>query len=166
MGGAFCRIENNEIYNINNKQNLSGAEIGGIKLHAAIDTIIRKKLKRKPLEEIMKKISSDGNRWDDGNINAGTQVFDDKFMEFEEWNTYFEGYCGMGSPDSDRYYMPLPIWSKGNVYLNGARHWKKEEDYNGDDIIFDTDYFDVYRKLDTIPGPFANVETFTSVLSK
>lgn len=365
LGGAFCRIENNEIYNINNKQNLSGAEIGGIKLHAAIDTIIRKnhiynctrgiwldwqaqgtrvsqnlfhdntlpkiknvgkidsamfqgmgedifievshgptlvdnnimlsdralklpcqgvavvhnliagglvsigigtdnggvelkdktvrytpyhvphgtaimgfmtilhgddrfynnifiqKLKRKPLEEIMKKISSDGNRWDDGNINVGTQVFDDKFMEFEEWNTYFEGYCGMGSPDSDRYYMPLPIWSKGNVYLNGARHWKKEEDYyedrennyeikivkqkdgwklvtniqdfvkniktniittktlgmafepeqrfedyNGDDIIFDTDYFDVYRKLDTIPGPFANVETFTSVLSK
>ncbi len=42
MGGAFCTIEDNHIHNINNKHNLEGAEIGGIKLHAAIDTIIRR----------------------------------------------------------------------------------------------------------------------------
>ena len=42
MGGAFSVIEDNHIHHINNKHNLGGAEIGGIKLHAAIDTIIRR----------------------------------------------------------------------------------------------------------------------------
>lgn len=42
MGAAFCIIENNHIYNIWKKQQFSGAEIGGIKFHAAIDTQIRK----------------------------------------------------------------------------------------------------------------------------
>lgn len=41
LGCAFSLIENNHIHHINNKQELDGAEIGGIKLHAAIDTIIR-----------------------------------------------------------------------------------------------------------------------------
>ena len=42
MGGAFSVIEDNHIHHINNKHNLAGAEIGGIKLHAAIDTVIRR----------------------------------------------------------------------------------------------------------------------------
>ena len=42
LGGAFSVIEDNHIHHINNKHNLAGAEIGGIKLHAAIDTIIRR----------------------------------------------------------------------------------------------------------------------------
>ncbi|SFB71404.1 right-handed parallel beta-helix repeat-containing protein [Butyrivibrio sp. YAB3001] len=42
MGGAFSIIEDNHIHHINNKHNLAGAEIGGIKLHAAIDTVIRR----------------------------------------------------------------------------------------------------------------------------
>ena len=42
MGAAFCIIENNHIYNIWTKRQFSGAEIGGIKFHAAIDTQIRK----------------------------------------------------------------------------------------------------------------------------
>ncbi|MBE5828106.1 MAG: hypothetical protein E7305_01440 [Butyrivibrio sp.] len=42
MGGAFSVIEDNHIHHINNKHNLAGAEIGGIKLHAAVDTIIRR----------------------------------------------------------------------------------------------------------------------------
>ncbi len=37
LGGVFSTIENNHIHNINNKQDLAGAEIGGIKMHAAID---------------------------------------------------------------------------------------------------------------------------------
>ncbi|MDO5338010.1 MAG: right-handed parallel beta-helix repeat-containing protein [Eubacteriales bacterium] len=41
LGGVFSIIEGNHIHHINNKQNLAGAEIGGIKMHAAIDTIIR-----------------------------------------------------------------------------------------------------------------------------
>lgn len=42
MGAAFCTIENNHIYNIWTKRQFTGAEIGGIKFHAAIDTKIEK----------------------------------------------------------------------------------------------------------------------------
>ncbi|RVU70741.1 right-handed parallel beta-helix repeat-containing protein [Lactobacillus xujianguonis] len=41
LGAVFSTIADNEIYNINIRRNLSGAEIAGIKLHAAIDVIIR-----------------------------------------------------------------------------------------------------------------------------
>lgn len=42
MGAAFSTIENNHIYNIHQKNQFSGAEIGGIKFHAAIDTKVEK----------------------------------------------------------------------------------------------------------------------------
>ncbi len=40
LGAVFSRIENNHIYNIWTKRQFSGAEIAGIKIHAAIDTVI------------------------------------------------------------------------------------------------------------------------------
>ncbi len=40
MGGAFCQITNNEIYNIGLMREFYGWEMAGIKLHAPIDTII------------------------------------------------------------------------------------------------------------------------------
>ena len=40
MGGAFCDIYNNHIYNIAVKHEYFGYEIGGIKLHAALDVKI------------------------------------------------------------------------------------------------------------------------------
>lgn len=40
MGGAFSEIYGNHIYNILAKQQFGGAEMGGIKLHGAIDTYI------------------------------------------------------------------------------------------------------------------------------
>ena len=42
LGGVFSLIEDNHIHHINNKQQLNGAEIGGIKMHAAIDVIFRR----------------------------------------------------------------------------------------------------------------------------
>jgi hypothetical protein len=42
MGAAFSVIENNHIHHIWTKRQFSGAEIGGIKFHAAIDTKIQK----------------------------------------------------------------------------------------------------------------------------
>ena len=41
MGAAFCLVENNHIHDIWTKRQFSGAEIAGIKFHAAIDTEIR-----------------------------------------------------------------------------------------------------------------------------
>lgn len=42
MGAVFSIIEDNHIHHINNMCELGGAEISGIKLHAAIDVIIRR----------------------------------------------------------------------------------------------------------------------------
>ena len=41
MGAAFSTIENNHIYNIWTKRQFRGAEIGGIKLHAPVDALIK-----------------------------------------------------------------------------------------------------------------------------
>jgi alpha-N-arabinofuranosidase len=41
MGGAFSRITGNHIYNILRQRLFGGAEMGGIKLHAAIDVLIQ-----------------------------------------------------------------------------------------------------------------------------
>ena len=42
LGAAFSKITNNHIYNIWTKRLFSGAEIGGIKIHASIDMLIKK----------------------------------------------------------------------------------------------------------------------------
>ena len=42
MGSVFSIIEDNHIHHINNMMELGGAEIAGIKLHAAIDVIMRR----------------------------------------------------------------------------------------------------------------------------
>lgn len=42
MGGVFSLIEDNHIHHINNMQQLGGAEIAGIKMHAAIDVVMRR----------------------------------------------------------------------------------------------------------------------------
>ena len=42
MGCVFSTIEDNHIHHINNMQQLGGAEIAGIKFHAAIDVIFRR----------------------------------------------------------------------------------------------------------------------------
>ena len=67
------------------------------------------------------------NEWEDMNVTAGLKPYD-KYPTGSEWRKQFEGYCGMGSPASDRYYSYLPVSAGGNVYCNGAKPWKKEED--------------------------------------
>ena len=41
LGAIFCTIENNDIYNIHIKRQFTGAEMAGIKIHAAIDMLIK-----------------------------------------------------------------------------------------------------------------------------
>ena len=86
---------------------------------------------RPVLKAIMEQASRDGNCWDDGNVLAGTFRYDG-YPTFEEWQKEFEGDCGMGTPDSDRYHLHLPVWTGGNVYLNGARPWEKEQEFTQD----------------------------------
>ena len=310
LGGVFSLIEDNHIHHINNKQNLAGAEIGGIKMHAAIDVVIRRNhfhhctrglwldwqaqgtrvsqnlfhhntlpnlpedlpperagalalgmgedifvevshgptlidnnfllsqralklacqgvavvhnliagglvsvgrgtdngaktlasprytpyhlphrtevagfmtflhgdtrfynnifLQQKPhpvLKAMMENMGENG--WDDGNIMVGTFPYDG-YPTFEEWRKDFEGYCGMGSEPSDRYYSPLPVWAQGNVYVNGARPWEKEADPvtvegpvslevqgEGENAAIRTDLFEI---LPEARAPFVSTET-------
>lgn len=262
LGGVFSIIEDNEIHHINNKQNLAGAEIGGIKMHAAIDVIIRRNhihhctrglwldwqaqgtrvsqnlfhdnctpknenladvgimgvgedlfievshgptlvdhniflsdralklptqgvafvhnliagsmvavgrgvnngaltkisprytpyhvphqteiagfmsflhgdmrfynnifIQQKIRSELQQYLDSMGdNEWDDTNLVCGTSPYEN-YPTWEEYEKQFEGYCGMGSAPSDRYYNPLPVWAEGNVYFNGAKAMFKE----------------------------------------
>jgi hypothetical protein len=79
------------------------------------------------LKAEMIKCEKDKNDWDDGNIIAGTFKYD-SYPTYKEWEKLFEGYCGMGSQTTDRYYTELPVWAEGNVYFNGAKPMKKEKD--------------------------------------
>lgn len=83
---------------------------------------------QKPIRPFMKHLMDKNvpNCWDDQNIKVGTYMFSD-YPTFEEWDKQFEGYCGMGSPASDRYYSKLPVWIKNNFYFNAAKSSKKEE---------------------------------------
>lgn len=72
--------------------------------------------------------------WDDFNTTAGTKPYDG-YQTYEEWEKEFDGYCGMGSAPSDRYYIPLPVWTGGNRYYNGAQPCDKEKDF-----IVDTEH--------------------------
>ena len=83
---------------------------------------------RPALKPVMEAMGGDGSGWDDGNAVVGTCAYNG-FPTFEEWDHEFDGYCGMGSPLSDRYYIHLPVWTGGNLFLGGARPWEKESDY-------------------------------------
>jgi len=289
LGGVFSLIEDNHIHHINNKQNLAGAEIGGIKMHAAIDVIYRRNhihhctrglwldwqaqgtrvtqnffhdntlpkeynmnkeswagigedvfievshgptlldnniflsdraLKiatqgvacvhniiagsldavgtgtdngaperpsprytpyhvphrtevagfmtilhgddkfynnifiQQPMRPFMKQMMDETqpNCWDDNNVKVGTYLFD-KYPTFEEWDAQFEGYCGMGSVTTDRYYSELPVWAAGNVYFNGAEAWSKEKDA----VVSDAKVEIAYEEKDGKPGLKTNL---------
>lgn len=83
------------------------------------------------MKAIMEHATNDGNCWDDGNVQAGTFRYDG-YPTFEEWDREFTGNCGMDGPESDRYHLHLPVWTGGNVFLNGAKPWEKEQDYTLD----------------------------------
>ncbi|MDD5849746.1 MAG: right-handed parallel beta-helix repeat-containing protein [Firmicutes bacterium] len=86
------------------------------------------------LQESLQQAGPQARMWDTMNFDAGTFVYDD-YPDFDTWNHQFEGYCGMGAPTEypDRYYDHLPVWAEGNVYLGGAKPWKKEKNAFTDD---------------------------------
>lgn len=79
---------------------------------------------RPALKQMADKVKD--NEWTDGNLIAGTIPYEE-YPTWEEYRKQFEGYCGMGSAPSDRYYNPLPVWADGNVYFNGAKPMSKEK---------------------------------------
>lgn len=81
---------------------------------------------RPELQKINEDIGGKPDEWDNCNFAVGTEPFAE-YPSFEEWKKQFDGYCGIYSPNSDRYYNHLPVWSDGNVYFNGAKPYDNEE---------------------------------------
>ena len=165
---------------------------------------------QQPVREGMLELVEDYkyNEWEDENLTAGTLTYSG-YMTEETWKACFDGYCGEGAAQSrDRYYMPLPVWTGGNVYFNGAKPADIEKDYTldtqhhitlelklengqyrletnlmeylpeaklitsdtlgmafepeerfetpeGEDIVFDTDFYGTSRLNNLVAGPFA-----------
>ena len=89
---------------------------------------------QQPVREKMVEMVADykDNEWEDENLTAGT-LTNSGYMTEEQWKACFEGYCGEGAPQNrDRYYMPLPVWTGGNVFFNGAKPADIEEDFTLD----------------------------------
>lgn len=80
LGGVFSIIEDNHIHHINNKHNLAGAEIGGIKMHAAIDVIIR----RNHFHHCTRGLWLD---WQAQGTRVTANLFHDNALPFEENQT-------------------------------------------------------------------------------
>ncbi len=86
---------------------------------------------RQGLIDICEPLKDD--EWDDFNLKAGTVVYSG-YMKEDEWKQHFAGYCGEGAQESrDRYYMPLPVWTGGNAFFNGAQPADIEEGAYVDD---------------------------------
>ena len=89
---------------------------------------------QQPVREKMVEMVADykDNEWEDENLTAGTLTYSG-YMTEQMWKACFDGYCGEGAPQNrDRYYMPLPVWTGGNVYFNGAKPADIEEDFTVD----------------------------------
>lgn len=109
MGAAFSTIENNHIYNIWAKRQFSGAEIGGIKFHAAIDTQIRKN-----------RIHNCGRGlWLDW-MTQGTRVSSNLFYDNSMEDIFLEVNHGPFVVDNNILLSPVSIrtQSEGGAYLH------------------------------------------------
>ena len=122
----------------------------------------------------------DGREYE--NRRVGTWVFDE-YPTYGEWHSQFDFSKPADMAELEKvHFGHLPVWSEGNVYLNGARACRQEkkgkcslitsdilgkafepeqrfESPDGSEIIFDTDYYGDVRKGQIIPGPFAYLHT-------
>lgn len=100
----------------------------------------------------------------DDNLNVGTHVLDG-YPAYEEWISQFE--MENDTPDMHKlakfHFSHLPVWSEGNVYLNGARAYQNEKNglvieeerffaeinENGGDPVLRTNIYDGIRNFRT-----------------
>ena len=90
------------------------------------------------------------------NREVGTHVFDD-YPTYEEWISHF----GMDQPFISMrdtavwHFAHLPVWSEGNVYLNGAKAWKHETKK-----LLDNEHAVKVELKETADGPVLETNVF------
>ena len=84
---------------------------------------------RWPSEDYVTYNDQDPNSTKRENRLVGTHVFDE-YPSYDEWISQFDfsKHPNMRALEPV-HFGHLPIWSEGNVYLNGAKPWKKEVNY-------------------------------------
>ena len=122
--------------------------------------------------------TDDGREYE--NRRAGTWVFDE-FPTYDELISQFDFSRPANMSELEKaHFGHLPVWSEGNIYLNGAKACRHEkqgkrriitseilgrafepeqrfEMPDGSDLVLDTDYFGDKRTGRIIPGPFAKL---------
>jgi hypothetical protein len=109
MGAAFSTVENNNIHDIWTKRQFSGAEIAGIKFHAAIDTkIINNRIYR-----VGRGIWCD---W----MAQGTRISHNIFYKNDLEDLFFEVDHGPYLVDNNILCSPVNVWdmSQGGAFVH------------------------------------------------
>lgn len=109
LGAVFSTIENNDIYNIWTKRQFTGAEMGGIKIHASIDMVI-----------IGNRLHNCGRGlWLDW-MAQGTRVSRNLFYNNTTDDIFAEVNHGPFLIDNNIFLSPLSIrdWSEGGAYVH------------------------------------------------
>jgi len=109
MGAVFSTIENNDIYNIWTKRMWDGAEMGGIKIHASIDMLIKNN----------RLVNCDRGLWLDW-MCQGTRVTGNLLYKNTSEDIYVEVNHGPFLVDNNILLSPLSIrdWSQGGAYVH------------------------------------------------
>jgi hypothetical protein len=109
MGAVFSVIENNHIYNIWQKRQFEGWEIGGVKFHAPIDVIIRKN----NIHDCGRGIWLD---W----MTQGTRVTGNLLYNNDKQDLFVEVNHGPYIIDNNIFLSPIAIsnMSEGGAYLH------------------------------------------------
>lgn len=121
MGAAFSTIENNHIYKIWTKRQYSGAEMAGIKFHAAIDAVIR----NNRIHDCGKGIWLD---W----MTQGTRVSQNILYNNDIHDLWLEVNHGPFVVDNNLLLSPLSIetMSQGGAFIHNiiaGRIWVRKE---------------------------------------
>lgn len=109
MGGVFSIIENNDIFNIWTKRQFTGAEMGGIKIHASIDMIIRNN-----------RLKNCGRGlWLDW-MAQGTHIYGNLFSDNSTDDIFVEVNHGPFLIENNILLSPLSIrdWSEGGAFVH------------------------------------------------
>jgi hypothetical protein len=109
LGAVFSRIENNHIYNIWAKRQFTGAEMAGIKLHAAIDVVIEHNRIHNAGRGLWMDWMAQGTRISRNLLYDNTT--DDLFVEVDH---------GPFLVDNNLFLSPVSLrdWSEGGAYVH------------------------------------------------
>ncbi|KAA6322368.1 hypothetical protein EZS27_028080 [termite gut metagenome] len=109
MGAAFSIVENNHIHDIWTKRQFSGAEIGGIKFHAAIDT----RIVHNRIHHVGRGIWMD---W----MAQGARISQNLFYDNDLEDIFFEVNHGPYLVDNNVFGSPINVWdmSQGGAFVH------------------------------------------------